>query len=38
MPIPILPDMVVPLIRVTEPLRIADTSIHRSIHTTVLRV
>ena len=38
LPIPLLPDMVVPLIRVTEPLCIADTSIHRSIHTTVLRV
>lgn len=38
LPIPLLPDTFVPLVRLTEPSRIADTSIHRSIHTTVLRI
>ena len=38
LPISLHPDTSVPLVRVTEPPRIADTSIHRSIPTTVLRV
>ena len=38
LPSPLLPHTSVPLARVTEPPRIADISIHRSIPTTVLRI
>ena len=33
-----LPKTFVPLVRVTEPPRSGDTPVHRSIHTTVLRI
>jgi hypothetical protein len=38
LPVPLLPYTFVPLVLVTEPPRSADTSIHFSIHTTVLRI
>jgi hypothetical protein len=37
-PVHVLPDTLIPLVRVTEPPRSADTPIHPSIHTTVLRI
>jgi len=37
-PVHVLPDTRIPLVRVTEPPRSADTPIHPSIHTTVLRI
>lgn len=37
-PEPHLPDYFVPLVRINQPPGRADTSIHRSIHTTVLRI
>lgn len=37
-PVHVLPDTFVPLVRVTEPPRSADTPIHPSIQTTVLRI
>lgn len=38
LPVHLLPDTFVPLVRVTTPPRIADTPLHLSIHTTVLRI
>jgi hypothetical protein len=37
-PVHVLPDTLVPLVRETEPPRSADTPIHPSIQTTVLRI
>ncbi|OQW36021.1 MAG: hypothetical protein A4E20_08730 [Nitrospira sp. SG-bin2] len=37
-PVQVLPDTFIPLVRMTEPPRSADTPIHPSIHTTVLRI
>jgi hypothetical protein len=38
LPVPLLLDSIVPLVQVTEPPRSADTPIHLSISTTVLRI
>ena len=38
LPVHLLPDTFVPLVRITNPPRSADTPIHPSIHTTVLRI
>lgn len=38
LPVPLLPDSFIPLVRITEPPRSADTPIHRSIQTTILRI
>lgn len=37
-PVHVLPDTFIPIVRVTEPPRSADTPIHPSIQTTVLRI
>ncbi|MBX3331964.1 MAG: hypothetical protein KF722_16275 [Nitrospira sp.] len=38
LPVPLLPDTFVPLVRVTKPPGSTDTPVHFSIHTTVLRI
>jgi hypothetical protein len=37
-PVHVLPDTFIPIVRVTEPPRSADTPIHSSIQTTILRI
>lgn len=38
MPVYVFPDTLIPLVRITNPPRSADTPVHPSIHTSVLRI